>query len=72
VKFSAVVIISTVPSSVGGPYGAGVAEPVNWLSTAGGLGFISRQGQRVFPFTSKSKLVLEPTEPRVQWKDIGL
>jgi hypothetical protein len=35
--------------------------------TTGRSGFDSRQGQRIFPLASVSRLALGPTQPPVQW-----
>jgi hypothetical protein len=46
--------------------GAEVAQSVKCLATDW-TGFDPRQGQRIFPLTSVSRLALVPTQPPVQW-----
>jgi hypothetical protein len=45
--------------------GAGVALTKDWKTERSGLD--SRQGKRIFPLPSVSRLALGPTQPTVQW-----
>jgi hypothetical protein len=43
----------------------GTATATGW--SVGSLGFDSRQGQKIFPFSAASRPALGPTQPPIQW-----